>query len=211
MRTTLAAGGPEGWTAVFSRTVDFIGESGMTPMRAVSLRGPAWAPRLGAIELGEGTPGGGVRPDGGGTGGLAPAGSGGGGRRAGGGGSGPFGADGGAGGGTFSADGGAGVGGLTIGGGGGRLAGAPPLGGKGLGATEGGGRSGAEARRIVFSGVRSAFSGGRAAGGPGGRLGKLIRAVSISTGTVGRCVVRVGKVIRTVSFFGSFKSAITTK
>ncbi|MBA3608601.1 MAG: hypothetical protein H0W43_08885 [Chthoniobacterales bacterium] len=84
------------------------------------------------------------------------------------------------------------------GGEGGRAGGVPAAGGSGFGATASGGRTAPE-------------DGGLApAGEAGGRLGKLIRAVSFSTGTVGRFVVRGGKVMRTVSFFGSFRSAITT-
>lgn len=97
---------------------------------------------------------------------------------------------------------GGGVGGLKPGGGvGGRAGGAPPAGGSGFGATNGGGRTTPDA------GGGGLSPGGLApAGGVGGRVGKLMRAVSISTGTVG---VRGGRVIRTVSFFGSFRSAMT--
>lgn len=231
MRTTAAAGGPAGGT-LLNRTVAFIGESGVTAMRAVSLRGPTRTPaRLGIIGFSGGTeegftgdgigpgPAEGFKPDGGDRGGLPPAGGGRGAFETGEGGkfSAAVGTGGAfeegvtAGGSGRAAPGDeAGAGGLTIGGGGGRWPGVPPVGGKGLGATEGGGRTGAEDGRTVFSGVRNALSGRRAAGGPGGRLGRLIRAVPFSTGTVGRCVVRRGRVIRTVSFFGSFKSAIRT-
>ena len=91
-----------------------------------------------------------------------------------------------------------GAGGRTIGGVGGRRTG-PPLGGRtGLGATKGGGgktRGGTGEAEVVP--------------GVGGRAGKLIRVVSFATGTVGRCVGRGGNVMRTVSFFGSFRSAIS--
>ncbi len=71
------------------------------------------------------------------------------------------------------------------------------------GATDGGGRTAPD------DGGRTFAPGGLApAGGAGGRFGKLMRAVSFSTGTVGRFVVRGGRVMRTVSFFGSFRSAI---
>lgn len=79
---------------------------------------------------------------------------------------------------------------------GGRTGGVPPAGANGFGEIDGGGRKP----------VPGCFA---PAGGAGGRLGRLIRAVSFSTGTVGRLVVRGGKVMRTVSFFGSFRSAIT--
>ena len=97
---------------------------------------------------------------------------------------------------------GAGAGGRAIGGMGGRFAGVPAAGGNGFGATKGGGGR-------TPTGEDGEFAPG--AGGweaPGGRAGKLIRVVSFSTGTVGRLVGRGGTVIRTVSFFGSFKSAI---
>jgi len=91
-----------------------------------------------------------------------------------------------------------GAGGRTIGGVGGRRTG-PPLGGRtGLGATKGGGgktRGGTGEAEVVP--------------GVGGRAGKLIRVVSFATGTVGRCVGRGGNVMRTVSLFGSFRSAIS--
>ena len=70
---------------------------------------------------------------------------------------------------------------------------AAPAGGKGFGGEDGG-------RKSVVGGLAPPR-------GPGGRLGKLIRAVSFS---VGRGGVDGGSVIRTVSFFGSFKSAIRT-
>jgi hypothetical protein len=96
-----------------------------------------------------------------------------------------------------------GAGGRAIGGAGGRTGITPAAGGTGFGATNDGGRTGAGAIDIELG------AGGRAAlEGPGGRAGKLIRAVSFSTGTVGRFVVRGGSVMRTVSFFGSFRSAI---
>ena len=91
-----------------------------------------------------------------------------------------------------------GANGRAIGGVGGRLGGVPGAGGKGRGATSGGGG------RTRTGGSEVELGNG----GPGGRAGKLIRTVSLSTGTVGRCVVSGGKVMRTVSFFGSFKSAI---
>jgi hypothetical protein len=69
----------------------------------------------------------------------------------------------------------------------------PPAGGKGFGPEDGG-------RKSLADGLAPPR-------GLGGRLGKLIRAVSFS---VGRGGVDGGSVIRTVSFFGSFKSAIRT-
>ncbi len=90
---------------------------------------------------------------------------------------------------------------------GGRAGGVPPAGGAGFRAPAGGG-----GRIEPADGGRILGGGGFApTGGSGGcgRLGKLIRVVSFSTGTVGRFVVRGGKVMRTVSFFGSFRSAIT--
>jgi hypothetical protein len=90
------------------------------------------------------------------------------------------------------------AGGRIIGGAGGRRTGAPLGGSTGLGATRGGGgktRGGTDALEVVPV--------------VGGRTGKLIRVVSFATGTVGRCVGRGGRVIRTVSFFGSFRSAIS--
>ncbi len=215
-----------------SFTVAFIGESAI---RAVSLRGPAdGTGRFAGGKTGLGGAGGGggegFRPAGGGGGGVeddvAPGGgrgafaaSGGaaGGLAAGAGGGGRALLDPGAGGNTLGLipEGGGEVGGLKLGAGGGlpggrtapagaeggeggRAGGVPAAGGSGFGATASGGRTAPE-------------DGGLApAGGAGGRLGKLIRAVSFSTGTVGRFVVRGGKVMRTVSFFGSFRSAITT-
>lgn len=98
------------------------------------------------------------------------------------------------GGGTPSPSGVAGVtGGVGRGGGGvsGGGVGPPGKGGGPTGAAEGGRR------------------GGRSGTGPppGGRLGKLIRALSPSL-TAGFDGGRGGNVIRTVSFFGSFKSAM---
>ncbi len=161
----------------------------------------------------------GVTPGGGGRGAFAARGGAAGGRAAGAGGGGRALFDPGAGGNTLGLipEGAGEVGGLKLGAGGGlpggrtapdgaegadggeggRAGGVPAAGGSGRGATAGGGRTAPE-------------DGGLApAGGAGGRLGKLIRAVSFSTGTVGRFVVRGGKVMRTVSFFGSFRSAIT--
>jgi hypothetical protein len=199
-----------------SLTVAFIGESAM---RAVSFRGPAGATLRAASGLAGGAIGFGA-PGGGGVGGLKPAGGGGGTSpfAGGGGGSGLFAGGGGAGGSVVfgpGAGGGpeglipagaGGVGGLKPGGGpGGRAGGAPPAGGSGFGATDGGGRTAPDA-----GGGGLAPGGLAPVGGAGGRLGKLMRAVSFSTGTVGRFVVRGGRVIRTVSFFGSFRSAITT-
>jgi hypothetical protein len=73
-------------------------------------------------------------------------------------------------------------------------------------------RDGAEAGGSPkgIAGGKLAAGGSASESGPGGRLGRLIRDVSFSTGTVGRGGVRGGKVMRTVSFFGSFRSAITT-
>jgi len=99
---------------------------------------------------------------------------------------------------------GTGAGGRLIGGVAGFAAVVTPAGGIGLGATKGGGRTGAG-----LTGCESGAGGfDVGAGAPGGRFGRLIRAASFSTGTVGRCGVRGGSVIRTVSFFGSFKSAM---
>lgn len=206
------AGGEEEGTGPLNLTVAFIGVSGVGAIRAVSLRGAVEALRF-STGVTEGKPGfggeggaaadgregkveGGLSAEGGdGRGVLNPEG---------GGGSGAFvseAADGG-GGGRTPLD-GTGAGGRAMGGAGGRTGVAPAAGGIGFGATNGGGRTGAGAGEIEFG------AGGRAApGGPGGQAGKLIRAVSFSTGTVGRFVVRGGNVMRTVSFFGSFRSAI---
>ena len=164
-----------------------------------------------------------VAPGGGGTGAFASGGAAGG--LAAGGGGGRLLFDPGAGGGTLGLmpDDGGGAGGLKPGAGGrllggrtapegaegagggvgGRAGGVPAAGGSGFGATAGGGRTAPE------DGGRKFAPGGLAPGGAGARVGKLIRAVSFSTGTVGRFVVRGGSVMRTVSFFGSFRSAIT--
>jgi hypothetical protein len=179
VRMTPADGTLAGWTLL-----DLSVESEVTPMRAVSLRGPTWTPRFSSGAFIGGMPGlggaGGFNPDGGGGGKgvFTPAGGGG-----------VFGG--------WIAPGGAGAGGRAIGGAGGRLPGAPPDGASGFGATDGGGgrRSGGETRPAAM-------------GGFGGRLGRLMRVVSFFTGTAGRFGVRGGKVIRTVSFFGSFESAI---
>ncbi len=225
VRMTGAVGTLTGCTPSFC--VAFIGESAI---RAVSLRGPAGATLRLASGLAGGKTGlGGA--DAGGGGGFKPAGGGGGTiPLVGGGGTDGVTPGGGGGWADFpptNGGGGAGVGGLKLGAGGvfggrtppdgagggsgvGRLGGAggradeaPPVGGSGFGEIEAGGRTTPE------EGGRTPASGGFApAGGTGGRLGRLIRAVSFSTGTVGRFVVRGGRVIRTVSFFGSFKSAI---
>jgi hypothetical protein len=80
----------------------------------------------------------------------------------------------------------------------------------GFGAIAGGGAggrtAGGEAERKGGDGARKLV-----AGAPGGRLGRLMRGASFPTGTVGRCGARGGNVIRTVSFFGSFKSAMEFK
>jgi len=161
-------------------TVAFIGLSGVAAIRAFSLRGAAGA----ATEAGGGGKEvGGFRAiGGGGRGVLIPDGSGS---------SGAF----------VSELAGKGAGGRATGGAGGRSGDLPAAGGIGFGATNGGG-----GRTRGGAGDVELDAGGRAA--PGGRTGKLIRAGSFSTGTAGRCVVHGGKVMRTVSFFGSFNSAI---
>jgi len=199
------AGGALAGAGPLNFTVAFMGISGVGPMRAVSLRGAVEALRFSRGAATEG------RPGFGGEGGVTEAGrvgDGAGGRGIEAGGSGDFitagddGAEGGGGGGRTPVD-GIGAGGRAIGGAGGRTGFAPTVGDIGFGTTNGGGRTGAGAGEIAFG------TGGRATpGGPGGRAGKLIRAVSFSTGTVGRLVVRGGSVMRTVSFFGSFRSAI---
>ncbi|CAN5538444.1 hypothetical protein BH20VER3_BH20VER3_12490 [soil metagenome] len=155
-------------------------------MRAVSLRGPCWvglrfsnAGGAALASVGLGATGtGGLKPGGGG--GLFADGSG------------PFG-------GRID-PGGAGVGGRDMGGAGGRD---PPAGARGFGAADGGGgRTGAagdgrEPPKGVFP-----------AGGPEERSGKLIRGFSSPTGALGGRGTWGGEVIRTVSFFGSFKSAM---
>jgi hypothetical protein len=243
-----AAGMVEG-AMLPSRTVAFIGFSGMTAMRAVSLRGPVGAGPLdfSMVDGGmfsfvvagraAGAGGGGLKPAGGNGsafgGGMAPDGVGVAGRtpetgatggRTGGIGDGRSGGAagftsavgrGGVLGGRTKLFGGAGIGGRTgggatgfvpegigaggraIGGAGGRTAGAPPAGGSGLGATgEGGGRTGVE-------------EAGRGSGPPRERFGRLMRTVSFcDPAACGLDTARGGKVIRTVSFFGSFKSAM---
>jgi hypothetical protein len=181
-------------------TVAFIGLSGVAAIRAFSLRGAAGA----ATEAGGGGKEvGGFRAiGGGGRGVLIPDGSGS---------SGAFVSElAGSMGGVFNpVSGGAGrtmldgkgAGGRATGGAGGRSGDLPAAGGIGFGATNGGG-----GRTRGGAGDVELDAGGRAA--PGGRTGKLIRAGSFSTGTAGRCVVHGGKVMRTVSFFGSFNSAI---
>ena len=232
VRITPAGGALDG-AGPLNFTVAFMGISGVGPMRAVSLRGAVEALRFSRSGVTEGRPGfggeGGVteagrvgdaaggrgieagdsgdfRPEGNdGTGALSAEGGGGSGtfvseavEAAGG----DLKAEGGGGGGRTSVD-GIGVGGRAIGGAGGRTGFAPTAGDIGFVTTNGGGRTGAGAGEIEFG------ADGRAApGGPGGRAGRLIRAVSFSTGTVGRLVVRGGSVMRTVSFFGSFRSAI---
>ena len=76
--------------------------------------------------------------------------------------------------------------------------------GTGFGGMLGGGAGG----RTTFGPAVTLFAGFGETRAGGGRLGRLIRTVSFSTGTVGRLVGRGGKVIRTVSFFGSFMSAM---
>ena len=226
VRITPAGAGLEG-TGPVKRTVAFIGVSGVGVMRAVSLRGAADALRFSIGVVAGGRPGfkgedaaaGGIGRD---AGGFAPGGGGSGeGTAAGGGGNGVLKPDGGGGSGAFTSEavgsgsgvfnpmGGAGgrtaldgmgAGGRAIGGAGGRLRDVPSVGGIGLGATKGGG-----GRTDVGAGEVEVEFGTDI---PGGRAGKLIRTVSFSTGTVGRWVVRGGRVIRTVSFFGSFRSAI---
>ncbi len=138
-RTTPPGGALDGWM-LLSLTVAFIGESGVTATRAVSLRGPVALARSGISGAASGMPG------------LC------------------------------------GIGGATAGGAGGSA---------GVGASNaGGGRTGAA-------------EGGRTGAGPapGGRLGKVIRAVSLSL-SAGFGGAGGGNVIRTVSFLGSFKSAM---
>jgi hypothetical protein len=96
---------------------------------------------------------------------------------------------------------GRGKGGRAMGGAGGRLGDEPAAGGMGFGATNGGG-----GRTRGGAGEVELGAGGRVI--PGGRAGKLVGVGSCSTGTAGRCVLRGGNVIRTVSFSGSFNSAI---
>lgn len=97
----------------------------------------------------------------------------------------------------FSGTGASGAGGSGVfnpadeGGAGGRASGE---GGR-TGAGEGGGKSAAGASASVGRG--------------GGRFGKMMRADSVSTGNLGGGVLCGGKLMRTVSFFGSFRSAIT--
>lgn len=196
----------DGAGPALSFAVAFIGLSGAGPMRAVSFLGliaPVRFSTGAALAIGFGF---GAAPDGTAAG---AAGNGAGDCAAAGGGRGGFQPDDSAG--SLSLGGRTapvefGTSGRLIGGSGGRFAPVPAAGGKGCGATNGGG-----GRRTC--GVAGVIESGpfldKAPGSEGGREGKLIRTVSFSTGTVGRWVVRGGRVMRTVSFFGSFKSAIT--
>ena len=185
------AGAIGGWMGL-SLTVAFIGESGVLPIRAVSLRGPACEVRAAVAAPNEG--GGGFGPGiagdsaGGGTPGVIESGE------------------------VFAADGGdafvseaAATAGIAAGG----EPGVDPL-------ADGneGGRTAAGERAIAGAGGR--LTGGPPVGGDafaasvGGRFGRLIRTVSFS-GAGGRLGLSDGSVIRTVSFFGSLKSAMTTE
>lgn len=223
LRTTGADGTLAGWTPNF--TVAFIGESAI---RAVSLRGPAGT----KLRPAGGGPVGG-KTGRGGAGGFTPAGGGEGtGPFAGGGGGGSEVALGGEMPGGFPRGGSGELAGEPAGGSlpfdsstGGGPVGLRPLGGGGAGGLAPGVNGGAVGGRTGPAegvGANGALDGGRAgelppaggtgfgaSAGGGGRFGRLIRVVSVSTGTVGRLVVRGGRVIRTVSFLGSFRSAMT--
>jgi hypothetical protein len=93
-----------------------------------------------------------------------------------------------------------GAGGRASGAAAGSGAGASELGGIGFRAIAEGGRTGAG-----DGGGKSALAASRSAGG---RFGNMMRAGSVYPGRVGGGVLCGGELMRTVSFFGSFRSAI---